>query len=497
MREENIGVNFDDYSDTVRYLEQFQEPSKTTLHALQPSEAGIYEDVSCKALRPGAHFRGASSRGLDMYGTDSENGFHSNHAQSTDFVNETRERALALKMRGFAGYDSFNQAGIGANATDGPMPLERNSSMFNYHYTHHNTQAGMPTCTPNSYERLTKQYPHVIGNGFLSSPLQNCSPSGNINPLAGLSELAEKASFASELVRSGATQSGFSSRGSRGQINRPGRPYEIPRDRNWPNATSRNNHGPNSGRQANFQRGGHFSTTTSVLANTAALCSPQHSTGSSRQGFSFNGSDSELTPPSESTQSFAFDRPPALGSRSYANYRLWSTQTDSITPNVTVVPDPRGKLSQFFKPGSRTKSEQILEEHLETFGKFLSPQNEKIEEKAAQPENKGQETKKKEKKPATIPNAKETAVSEEDNTADAVFPCKWLGCDGLYSEQDDLVRHIEKVHIDQRKADDLYICYWEDCSRQTKPFNARYKLVIHMRVHSGEKPNKCTVSTRH
>ena len=98
-----------------------------------------------------------------------------------------------------------------------------------------------------------------------------------------------------------------------------------------------------------------------------------------------------------------------------------------------------------------------------------------------------------EKKPPTSSSnaLKESLPSEESS----VFPCKWVGCDGLYSEQDDLVRHIEKVHIDQRKADDLYICYWKDCSRQRRAFNARYKLVIHMRVHSGEKPNKCTVSS--
>lgn len=72
--------------------------------------------------------------------------------------------------------------------------------------------------------------------------------------------------------------------------------------------------------------------------------------------------------------------------------------------------------------------------------------------------------------------------------------CRWSNCQMQFADQEELVQHIEKLHIDQRHSDD-FICMWNGCSRQQKPFNARYKLLIHMRVHSGEKPNKCTVST--
>ncbi|XP_041944112.1 zinc finger protein GLIS1 isoform X1 [Alosa sapidissima] len=79
----------------------------------------------------------------------------------------------------------------------------------------------------------------------------------------------------------------------------------------------------------------------------------------------------------------------------------------------------------------------------------------------------------------------EMCMSPRDEQA-----CQWLDCCAAYKQTEELVRHIEKVHVDQRKGED-FTCFWAGCVRRYKPFNARYKLLIHMRVHSGEKPNKC------
>lgn len=42
----------------------------------------------------------------------------------------------------------------------------------------------------------------------------------------------------------------------------------------------------------------------------------------------------------------------------------------------------------------------------------------------------------------------------------------------------------------------LYYCRWEKCSRSDRGFNARYKMLVHVRTHTKEKPHHCTECTK-
>ncbi|XP_053327858.1 zinc finger protein GLI2 [Spea bombifrons] len=68
--------------------------------------------------------------------------------------------------------------------------------------------------------------------------------------------------------------------------------------------------------------------------------------------------------------------------------------------------------------------------------------------------------------------------------------CHWDSCRKEYDTQEQLVHHINNEHIHGEKKE--FVCRWQDCTRERKPFKAQYMLVVHMRRHTGEKPHKCT-----
>lgn len=54
-----------------------------------------------------------------------------------------------------------------------------------------------------------------------------------------------------------------------------------------------------------------------------------------------------------------------------------------------------------------------------------------------------------------------------------------------------LANHVSMSHS-QVGVNNLYYCKWEGCQRSSRGFNARYKMLVHCRTHTKEKPHFCT-----
>uniref|UniRef100_A0A182QEA6 C2H2-type domain-containing protein n=1 Tax=Anopheles farauti TaxID=69004 RepID=A0A182QEA6_9DIPT len=90
-----------------------------------------------------------------------------------------------------------------------------------------------------------------------------------------------------------------------------------------------------------------------------------------------------------------------------------------------------------------------------------------------------------------VPMQRETDASSpsEPETVEE-FICRWENCYCVFFKLEDLASHVTQKHA-VVGLDGLYYCRWERCMRQDRGFNARYKMLVHVRTHTKEKPHQC------
>ncbi|XP_077591001.1 zinc finger protein GLIS2b [Stigmatopora nigra] len=81
-------------------------------------------------------------------------------------------------------------------------------------------------------------------------------------------------------------------------------------------------------------------------------------------------------------------------------------------------------------------------------------------------------------------------MASPDLSADEQLACRWKKCHLLFDSLQDLVDHVNDFHVKPEKETG-YCCHWEGCARKGRGFNARYKMLIHIRTHTNEKPHRC------
>lgn len=83
-------------------------------------------------------------------------------------------------------------------------------------------------------------------------------------------------------------------------------------------------------------------------------------------------------------------------------------------------------------------------------------------------------------------------IEDYDDDEKGDYKCGWESCDNFFSCRKDLAQHVNNSHINPDE-NSLFRCLWNGCTRQGKAINAKYRMQIHVRTHTHEKPHGCDV----
>ena len=73
--------------------------------------------------------------------------------------------------------------------------------------------------------------------------------------------------------------------------------------------------------------------------------------------------------------------------------------------------------------------------------------------------------------------------------ASTQHPCLWLGCGQILPSPAALTLHVNRTHIARRQP--AHRCLWQGCNRADHVFRHRDKILIHIRLHTNDRPYVC------